>query len=122
MLWALTGFVFAFTRYPFAIRVALAPIVLIAQVLDIGCWWLARLDPPVGPYFALAIMGTGGIVGLGLILQIVLSLWDLYSRRGRLFLLLLFLTGGGLFGLAYVKVIEPQLQAERKIVADNSGD
>ena len=122
ILWALTGLTFAFTRYPYLVRVVLAPIVLIAQVIDVWCWWLARLDPPAGPYFALAIMGTGGIVGLGLVLQIVLGLWDLYGRKGRLVLILLFLTGAGLFGLAFEKVIGPQLQAERAAAAGNANN
>ena len=33
------------------------------QVADVLCWWLARL-PDVGPYFAVAILGTGAIVGV----------------------------------------------------------
>lgn len=118
ILWALTGLTFAFTRYPYFIRTVLAPVVLVAQVIDVWCWWLARLDPPAGPYFALAIMGTGGVVGVGLVLQIVLSLWDLYGRTGRLLLILLFLTGAGAFGLAFEKVINPQLQAERAAAAN----
>jgi len=119
ILWALTGLTFAFTRYPLAVRTLIAPIVLIAQVIDVACWWLARLDPPAGPYFALAIMGTGAVVGIGLVLQILLSLWDLYGRSGRLVLLLLFLAGVMGFGVAFEKVINPQLQAER--AAGNGG-
>ena len=114
ILWALTGLTFAFTRYPYFIRTVLAPIVLIAQVVDVWCWWLARLQPPAGPYFALAIMGTGTVVGVGLVLQIVLSLWDLYGRKGRLVLILLFVAFITGFGLAFDKVINPQLQAERQ--------
>ena len=86
-------------------RCVLSPLVLIAQVIDVACWWLARLEPPAGPYFALAIMGTGAVVGLGLVLQIMLSLLNMYGRKGKLVLVLLFLAGAGLFGLAYVKVI-----------------
>ena len=116
ILWALTGLTFAFTRYPSYIRTFLAPIVLIAQVIDVWCWWLARLQPPAGPYFALAIMGTGTVVGVGLVLQIVLSLWDLYGRKGRLVLILLFIAFISGFGLAFDKVINPQLEAERQAV------
>jgi hypothetical protein len=93
--------------------------VLVAQVADVACWWLARLEPPAGPYFALAIMATGAIVGLGLVAQIVLSLWNMYGAKGKLVLVVLFLVGAGLFGLTYVKVIEPQLQAERALQAGN---
>ena len=115
VLWSLTGLTFAFTRYPRVVRTVVAPIVLIAQVIDVWCWWLARLAPPAGPYFALAIMGTGGIVGIGLVLQIILSLWDLYGRTGRLVLILLFIAGISGLGVAYEKVIAPQLQEEVKV-------
>jgi hypothetical protein len=116
LLWAATGLVFAFTSYPGVIRCTLAPIVLVAQVIDVACWWLARLDEG-GPYFAIAILGTGAVVGLGLMLQIVLSLFNMYGGKGKAFLMLLFLAGAGLFGLTYVKVIEPQLQAEQNVAA-----
>ncbi|HKB01412.1 MAG TPA: hypothetical protein VKD90_04290 [Gemmataceae bacterium] len=119
LLWAATGLVLAFSSYRVSIRTLLAPLVLVAQVIDVGCWWLARLEPPAGPYFALAIMATGTVVGLGLAAQIVLSLWDMYGAKGRFVLVLLFLIGAGLFGLTYVKVIEPQLQAERALQAGN---
>jgi hypothetical protein len=119
ILWAATGFIFAFTSYPAAIRCVLAPLVLVVQVIDVGCWWLARLEPPTGPYFALAILVTGGIVGMGLVAQIVLSLLNMYGGKGKLVLVLLFLAGAGLFGFTYMKVVEPQLQAERAIQAGN---
>jgi hypothetical protein len=116
VLWAATGLIFAFTSYPSSVRCLLAPIVLVAQVADIACWWLARLEPPVGPYFALAIMGTGAVVGLGLWAQIILSIWNMYGPKGKVVVLLMFLLGAGLFGLTYVKVIHPQIQAEREFV------
>lgn len=117
LLWAATGLVFAFTSYSLFIRSTIAPIVLIAQIIDIGCWWLARL-PGVGPYFALAIMGTGGIVGLGLILQIVLSLFNMYAGKGKVVILLLLLFGGAGGGLVYSKYIAPMV-AEEKQAAGN---
>lgn len=120
MLWALTGMVFAFTSYSCFVRSVLAPVVLVAQVLDVGCWWLARL-PDVGPYFALAIMATGAVVGMGLGAQITLSLWNMWGGRGRAVLFLLFLLGAGAFGLVFVKVIGPQLEAEKALAAGNNG-
>ena len=63
MLWMLTGLIFAFSSYAKWFRCILAPLVLLAQVADVSCWWLARLHG-VGPYFALAIIGTGTVVGL----------------------------------------------------------
>ena len=45
----------------------IAPLPLLAQVADISCWWLARLEGPIGEQFAQAILVTGGIVGLSLV-------------------------------------------------------
>jgi hypothetical protein len=104
MLFTLTGLVFAFSSYPVWIRSLLAPVVLLAQVADVSCWWLARLEG-VGPYFALAIMGTGAIVGVGLMLQIVLSLFNMYRLPGKCVLLLLFAAAAA--GGAY---LTPQVQ------------
>jgi hypothetical protein len=113
MLWALTGIIFAFTSYPLWIRVGLSPIVLVFQIVDIAFWWLARL-PDVGPYFAVGIMGTGAIVGLGLVLQILLSLFNMYGCKGKFVLLLLLVAGGAGGGLVYTKYIQPQVAEETK--------
>jgi hypothetical protein len=108
MLYGLTGFIFAFTRYPGWLRFLVAPLPLLAQVADISCWWLARLDPS----FARTITITGGIVAAGLFLHIVLSLFALFRRRGWVVLVLLFALAG--FGgyLLQQKVIGPYLQSE----------
>jgi hypothetical protein len=113
MLYGLTGLILAFSSYPGWVRLTVAPLALAAQVIDIACWWLARLDG-IGPYFALAVMATGGVVAASLFVQIVLSLFDLYGRSGKVVLLALFVAAG--FGgyTLYTKVIEPQLAAERQ--------
>ncbi len=112
MLWGLTGLIFAFTSYPFWMRLVIGPWVLVAQVLDISCWWLSRMEGH-GPYFAQAIMVTGGLVALGLALQVVLSLFNLFGKGGKAVVALLLLAGAlGLGGL-YVKVIDPYLQSEK---------
>lgn len=113
LLWAATGLVFAFTSYPAIVRSTLAPIVLIAQIIDIACWWLARL-PDTGPYFALAIMGTGAIVGLGLGLQIVLSLFNMHSWKGKFLILLLLLGGGAAGGWVYTQHVAPMVAEEKQ--------
>jgi hypothetical protein len=110
VLWMLTGLIFAFTSYPTSVRCILAPVVLLAQVADVSCWWLARLDG-VGPYFALTIIGTGAVVGLGLWLQIVLSLFNMYKLPGRLVLLVLL--GGAVAGLVALEpTIDGRLASE----------
>jgi hypothetical protein len=116
MLFTLTGLTFAFTSYPAAIRCIVAPVVLVAQVFDVGCWWLARV-PEYGPYFAQTIVFTGGIVGSFLGLQIVLSLFNMYGRVGKAVLVLMFLTAAAGFGILGRTVIEPALRAEREAKA-----
>ncbi len=116
MLFSLTGIVFAFSSYPAVLRASLGPVVLLAQLADISCWWLARLDT-VGPTFATMIVGTGGVVGLGLAAQIVLGLFDLYGKKGKGVLALVALTAIGAFLTLVVTVIEPTLKAEREKAA-----
>ena len=113
MLFGLTGLAFAFTSYPGLLRGLLGPLVLVAQLADISCWWLSRLDYYYGPVFAQAILVTGGIVGLGLSAQIVLSLFNMYGRKGKAGLLALAFVSVGVFGVLTFTVIEPTLAAER---------
>ena len=112
MLFSLTGLVIAFSSYPAAVRAGLGCVVLVAQLADISCWWLARLDT-YGPTFATLIVGTGGVVGTGLLAQIVLGLLDLYGRRGKVGLAVVALLAAVVFGTLVVKVIEPALRAEK---------
>lgn len=112
VLFTLTGLVFAFSSYPSKLKCLLGPIVLIAQVADISCWWLARLDQ-MGPFFALCILGTGAVVGMGLSMQIVLSLFNMYGKQGKTVLVGVFAIGIVAFGLLFVNGIKPGLDAER---------
>jgi mono/diheme cytochrome c family protein len=115
MLFSLTGLIFAFTHYPRAVRTVVAPLVLVAQLADIACWWLARV-PDLGPYFAQAIVGTGSVVGLGLLAHILGGLWSLFGRAGRGVLVALLLVAGGGFGVLYSSVIGPALAAEKAAI------
>jgi hypothetical protein len=89
MLYFLTGVLFAMTNYPGIIRFFIAPAALLAQFADVSCWWLARLDNPVGSLFAQTVSVTGGIVGLFLALQIVLTLFSLFGKFGKLVVVVL---------------------------------
>jgi len=113
VLFAMTGLTFAFTSYWSIVRCVLAPAVLLAQVADISCWWLA-LVPHYGVYFAYAIMATGAVVGMGLSLQIVLSLLNMYGVRGKFAVLLLLFGGAAGLGFIGLKVIQPALDDERR--------
>ena len=110
LLYGLTGLAFTLTSYPGWLRGTLGVLPLLAQMVDIGFWWLARLDPA----FAYAIVFTGSIVATGLFLQIVLTLFNLFGKAGKATLVLVFLSAGlGAFTLK-VQVIDPYLAQEAK--------
>jgi hypothetical protein len=113
MLYGLTGFIFAFTSYPAAIRAVIAPLPLVMQVLEISCWWLARADAT----FALGIMAFGGLVALGLGAQIVLSLFDLFDKKGKVMIALLLIAGAASVGVLYTQVIAPHLEQQKTSAA-----
>jgi hypothetical protein len=112
MLYGLTGLVLAFSSYPRALRVVLCPLPLLAQLVDIAFWWLARLEAPQGPQFAQAIRISGGVVGGALFLQIVLGLWNLFGKTGKTVLILLALSALGGGYLLHKGIINPYLLQE----------
>jgi hypothetical protein len=116
VLFTLTGLVFAYTDYWSWLRCVLGAGVLIAQVVDIACWWLARIDG-VGVVFAAAIIFTGGVVAMGLVAQIVLSLFNMYGPKGKTVVALLLLLGAAILGVVYVQAIAPALKAQREALA-----
>jgi hypothetical protein len=114
VLYGLTGLIVALTGLPGWLRVPLASLPLFVQVIDIAFWWLARLDEPYGALFARGIPITGAIVAAGLGLQILLTLFTLFGRAGKLLLVVLLVAAiGGGIGLKQ-KVIDPYLAGERQ--------
>lgn len=109
MLFGLTGVIFSLTSYPTLLRCVFAPWTLVFQVVDVGCWWLGRIDP----LFAQAILVTGGMVGLGLVIHILGSVFNMYGKVGRTVVLIVILLAG--VGGVVVKqgVVEPFLTHER---------
>src|SRR5262249_30056553 len=111
MMYGLTGLIFANTRWPGLLRLAIAPLPLLAQVVDVACWWVARMDAPYGIWAANTIMITGGIVGAGLFAHILLSLFDMYRIPGKIILFAL-MAGVIAGGYVYVKpIVEAELKA-----------
>jgi hypothetical protein len=117
MLYGLTGLLLALTSYRAFVRVPLAPMALLAQVVDISFWWLARLDGDNGPMFAQLIPVSGGVVAIALGLQILLTLFDLFSRSGKYVLLfLIVITVGGGYPMKE-RVIDKYLASEKSSTA-----
>jgi hypothetical protein len=114
VLYGFTGLIFAFTSLPGILRGTIGPIVLIAQVVDISFWWLARLDSPYGPMFAQMIMASGAVVAMGLLFQIVVSTFDMYPLKGKLVVLMMYLAAAGAAVPLYTQVISPALKAEKE--------
>lgn len=113
VLFSLTGLIFACSSYPTGMRVLLGPWVVIAVFADVSLWWLARLCDEMGPYFAMGIIGTGGAAGMGLGAQITLSLFNMYGRKGKFVLALMFGAGAGLAGFVFVNKVQPVLAAKQ---------
>ncbi len=113
MLYGLTGLILAFSSYPRLVRIVLCPLPLLAQIVDISFWWLARLPDPEGPMFARCIVYSGAVVAVGLFLHIVLSLFNLFRVRGWLVLLLLFAAAGYAGYETKTRVIDPYITQEK---------
>jgi hypothetical protein len=112
VLFSLTGLVFACSSWPVWMRCVLGPWVVIAVTADVALWWLARLCDECGPYFAMGIIATGGLAGLGLAAQITLSLFNMYAKKGKAVIAFLFLLAGGIGGLVTLNKIKPELEAK----------
>src|SRR5262249_54468048 len=108
MLYGMTGLIITLTTYPAWVRTVLGPLPIVAQLVDITCWWLGRLDP----IYAKAVVFAGGAAALGLVLQICLSLFDLFGKTGKMLLVLVILAAclGGY--VAKEQVIDPYLARE----------
>ncbi|HEY7327915.1 MAG TPA: hypothetical protein VH592_09760 [Gemmataceae bacterium] len=113
MLYGLTGLILAFSSYPRLVRIVLCPLPLLAQIVDISFWWLARLPDPEGPMFARCIAASGAVVAVGLLLHIVLSLFNLFRVKGWLILVLLFAAVAYAGYETKMRVIDPFILQEK---------
>jgi hypothetical protein len=111
MLYGLTGLAFCFTSYPFAARLILAPLPLVAQVVEIAVgWWGGRAYEPL----ALAIPVFGMVVAGGVFLHIVGALLDLFGKAGKAVVLALLVGGAVGIGALKMYIMDPYLQMETR--------
>jgi hypothetical protein len=112
MLFTLTGVIIGLSSYPCWLRVIVAPLVVTSQVAEIACWWLGRIEGPVGVTCAELVLVFGGIVGIGLVIQIILGLFDLFGAFGKIVLIFLLIAAGCGVAVLKLQVIDPQLSRE----------
>jgi hypothetical protein len=121
MLYGLTGFIFCFTSYPRRLRMLLAPLPLVAQVVEIGVgWWGGRAYEPLATN-AIPILASAAAVGL--FFQTVGGLLDMFSRKGKVVVVLLLLACAVGVGALHTYVVNPYLQDEKKgAVLEQTGE
>lgn len=76
----IVGGLFLMTGLPYIVKLVLAPLPMLAILMEIASWWLAR---PLEP-FVLVIAAAGAVFGISYGLQIIciaISLW--FGRRQR---------------------------------------
>ena len=116
MLYGLTGLILALSSCPAWVRVPVAPLALVASVVDVAFWWLARMEEPYGPMFAKLIPVTGAVLAVALLLQIVLSLFSMFGNAGKVVLLLLFVGAGAGGYVVNERFIEPHILHEKEMM------
>jgi hypothetical protein len=74
MIVLLTGGIFALSGIPVKWRLPIIVLPFFAMWADIGSWWATKYEP----VFAYVVLIGGGLMGLALALQILISLWEMW--------------------------------------------
>ena len=75
-IFLLTGAIFAFSEIHKWVRVAVVTLPFVAMWLDILSWWVTRVQPA----FAYIVILGGGLMGLCLLTQILVSLYEMWLK------------------------------------------
>lgn len=70
----LTGAIFALSRITPWFRVTIVVLPYLSIIADIGSWWLTHFFP----IFGIVVVVGGGLMGLALGVQLVISLWEMW--------------------------------------------
>jgi hypothetical protein len=77
IIFLLTGFIFSLSETPRWFRILLIVTPYVAIIADIGSWWATKWQA----LFAIVVVVGGGLMGLSLAGQILVSLWDMWLAR-----------------------------------------
>lgn len=79
IIFLLTGGIFAMSEFPVRPRVAILILPYVAIWADIGSWWITKYVS----IFSWVVLVGGGVMGLMLAAQILISLWEMWFKRSR---------------------------------------
>jgi len=74
VIFLLTGTIFALSSMPQKWRLLIIVLPYLAIWADIGAWWITKYEP----VFAYVVLVGGGLMGVALAIQILVSLWEMW--------------------------------------------
>jgi len=77
IIFLLTGGIFALSGISTKWRMLVIVLPYIAIWADIGAWWITKYEP----IFAYVVLFGGGLMGLALAAQILISIWEMWFAR-----------------------------------------
>lgn len=80
-IFILTSWIFVLSEISIKWRALLVAIPFVAIWMDIGSWWFTKFEP----FFAYTVIAGGVLMGLSLVAQIIISLWEIWFG-GKVFL------------------------------------
>ena len=75
IIFLLTGAIFSLSQTPIWFRVSVLLVPYLAIIIDIGSWWATKYYSAV---FAYTVIIGGGLMGLAMACQILVSLWEMW--------------------------------------------
>jgi len=79
IIFLLTGGIFAFSAVRAKLRVLVIVVPYVSIWADIGSWWITKYQPG----FAYAVLIGGGLMGVALAAQILISIWEMWVKVPR---------------------------------------
>ncbi|MBI5747441.1 MAG: hypothetical protein HZA13_10630 [Nitrospirae bacterium] len=78
-LFLLTSWIFVLSEIAVKWRAILVSVPFLAIWIDIGSWWFTKFEP----LFAYTVIAGGALMGLSLASQIIISLWEMWLKKGK---------------------------------------